>query len=312
MQKFKHISVMLHECIDALNIKKDGTYLDGTLGGGGHSGEILGKGGNLIAFDLDTVAIAHCFDKFSKDENFANKFTLIHNNFKNCKHVLQNDIKGFNGLDGAILDLGISSYQIDTAERGFSYMQDAPLDMRLDGTHGRITAYNIVNESSEEEIRDILYKWGEEKNAKKIAARIVQKREVEPIKTTGQLSTLVHNCFPPFIKGGHPAKRTFQALRIAVNEELTDLGKAIEDIVSMLKKGARIAIISFHSLEDRIVKQTLKKLAENCVCDKSIPICVCRNTAKIKLLNKGIKASENELEQNSRAKSATLRIAEKL
>jgi len=260
---------------------------------------------------LDLDAIEYCKVKFGNEKSFNGRYTILHGNFKDSVKLIKEKLGDIEKIDGAVLDLGVSSYQIDEKDRGFSYMNNARLDMRMDGSSGT-TACDIVNDWEEVEIRRVLYAYGEEKNAKKIAGRIVERRTVEPIKTTGELSELVIKCFPPFIKGGHPAKRTFQALRIAVNDELNELDKAIEDIVSILKPKARLSVISFHSLEDRIIKQTLKALSQNCICDKSIPVCVCKNKAKVKLIGKGLKPSENEIEENSRSKSATLRIAEKI
>jgi len=301
---------MLHETVEALNVAKNGIYIDGTLGGGGHSGEILRRGGRVVAFDLDLEAIEYVSGKFKAISEFSERYTIIHGNFKDCVRLIDDKL-GIGEIDGAVLDLGVSSYQIDNKARGFSYMGNDRLDMRMDTSKGR-TAYDIVNEWDEDELRRILYTYGEEKNAKKIVGRILERRAIKAIETTGELSELVHNCFPPFVKGGHPAKRTFQALRIAVNNELSGLDKALKDIVGLLKPQARLSVITFHSLEDRIVKQTFKSLSENCICDKSIPVCVCKNEAKIKLLGKGIKPSDIELKENSRSKSATLRIAEKI
>jgi len=306
-----HVPVMLTETVDALNVVKGGLYLDGTLGGGGHSSEILRRGGRLIGFDRDTQAITHCQNTFASLGEFSGRYTLIHTNFFSASQIIREYLSHIDCLEGAVLDLGISSRQVDENARGFSYIGDAAIDMRMDTTE-KFSAYHIINEYSEQQLLKILYSYGEEKNAKKIVRAILKAREAAPIATTKALSDLVIKCFPPYIKGGHPAKRTFQALRIEVNGELDGLGQALLDIIGLLKPGARLAVITFHSLEDRIVKRTFKDASEVCRCDKSIPVCVCKHKPLVKQIGKGIRPSDTELAQNSRAKSATLRIVEKL
>lgn len=305
-----HISVMPDETLDAIKVREGGIYFDGTLGGGGHSGQILARGGRLVATDRDIDAIDHCVKKFSAQTEYNGRYNLVKDNFKNIKDVLQRlDI---NMIDGAILDLGISSHQIDIKERGFSYMGDAILDMRMDRDQF-LSALTVVNEYSEEELTRIFFTYGEEKNSKKIAKSIVEQRTLEPIETTKRLVEIIQSCFPPFCKGGHPAKKTFQALRIEVNNELSGLSHALTDIIDKLNVGGRLAVITFHSLEDRIVKQTFKSLSIDCVCDKKIPMCVCNHKATVKLtVNKGIRPTQNEQDSNPRSKSATLRVIEKL
>ncbi|MCL2375383.1 MAG: 16S rRNA (cytosine(1402)-N(4))-methyltransferase RsmH [Firmicutes bacterium] len=310
MEKPYHIPVLLKETIDALKVKTDGIYLDGTAGGGGHSHDILARGGKVICIDRDKNALNYIENRFSKFAAFKNRYMLIHNNFKNALEVLkQLDIPC---IDGAVLDLGISSEQIDNRERGFSYLGDAKLDMRMDETQS-LSAKTVVNEYDEKELVKIFFDYGEEKLARKIARRIVEKRSQGSIEFTGQLVKIIEECYPRFFQGGHPAKRVFQSLRIEVNDELDGLENALKNLISVLKPKARLAVISFHSLEDKIAKQTFRTLASGCVCPKSLPLCVCRHTPTISLVNpKGIRASENELQQNSRAKSATLRAIEKL
>ena len=309
--KFSHYSVLLNECIDGLNIDPDGIYVDGTAGGAGHSSEIAKRltGGRLIAIDQDETAV----EVATKRLNALKKNTaVVRSNFSEIASVCK--ALGIEAIDGVLLDLGVSSYQLDTAERGFSYSSDAPLDMRMD-TRQALSAYNVVNEYSEAEIKKILFDYGEERYAPAIAAAIVRKREVEPIRTTAQLSDIIKYAIPPSAREGghHPAKRSFQAIRIEVNSELDVIEPAIRDAVGMLRKGGRIAIITFHSLEDRIVKQTFASLASGCTCPKDFPICVCGNKPKVRLVNKKpIIPSREELEENPRSRSAKLRIAEKL
>lgn len=309
--KFSHVPVMLDECIDALNVKDGGRYFDGTLGGAGHSKAILeriGDSGLLVATDLDSEAIANAEEKLGE---FDGKFKIFKSNFKNFNEVKV--AAGVDAFDGAMLDLGVSSYQLDNRSRGFSYLsQDARLDMRMDAT-APLTAEDVVNDYSEQKLVYILETYGEEKFAKRIAANICKARAVERITTTGRLAEIVDESIPfKFKQHGHPAKKTFQAIRIEVNEELDGLGQAIKDIVRGLKKGGRIAVLTFHSLEDRIVKQAFKDLETDCVCDKRFP-CVCGKKREIKILTKKpIEATESELETNSRAKSAKLRVAEKI
>lgn len=303
-----HVPVMLRECVDALRVSEGKLYFDGTLGGGGHSGEILRRGGRLLAVDRDMEAIDHSRLRFSQISDYNGRYTLVKDNFKNVSEILR--ANSADTLDGAILDLGISSHQVDEAVRGFSYNGNGLLDMRMDRDQ-YLSAMTVVNEYTEEELSRIIYTYGEERFARKIARSIVEARSKSPIETTKRLAEIVKSCVPEGKKGGHPAKKTFQALRIEVNNELSGLGEAICDIVSKLKSGGRIAVISFHSLEDRIVKQTLKTLSVDCVCDKSLPVCVCNHKASVKLIGK-YKPSAEETARNSRCKSATLRVAEKL
>ena len=310
--EFSHVSVLLDECIDGLNIKSDGIYVDGTLGGGGHSLEIvkrLGEKGRHIAIDRDADALMAAGEKLHA---YSSKITYIHDDFKNCCAVL--DELGIDKVDGILLDLGVSSYQLDNAERGFSYMKDAPLDMRMDQTQF-LTAFNVVNEFSVGQLTKILYEYGEEKLAPRIAERIALVREKETISTTLQLAKLVEECYPAKTrwKYGHPAKRTFQAIRICVNNELTGLGDTVTEMARRLKKGGRMAVITFHSLEDRIVKTAFKDLALSCTCPPDFPVCVCGKVKEVELINKKpITASDAELERNSRAESAKLRIVERV
>lgn len=310
MQKYDyHIPVMLDECIDALNIVENGLYFDGTLGGGGHSGAILQRGGRIISTDRDSNAIDHNIQKFSQNPDYNGRFTLVKDNFKNVLQILKD--KNITELDGAILDLGISSHQIDSIERGFSYMNDAVLDMRMDRDEF-LSALTVVNEYSEAELSRIIFTYGEDKFARRIAAKIVEKRRITQIETTAQLASIIESAVPKGLKGGHPAKKTFQAIRIEVNKELSGLGECITDIVSVLKKGARLLVISFHSLEDRIIKRTFASLSAGCICDKSLPMCVCNHKPEVKLITKGKKPTDTEQEENKRSRSAILRVAEKL
>lgn len=295
-----HVPVLLKESIDALSIKRNGEYFDGTLGGGGHSEEILKRGGRVIGFDRDEDAIIECKKRLA---DYGDRIEYYRNNFKNAGDLLSG-----RKLDGALLDLGISSHQIDTAERGMSYRFDAPLDMRMDKRQ-LLTAEMVVNEYTEEKLIKILYEYGEEKFAKKIAGNIIKARAKSPIRTTKELSDLIISSVPKSIK--LPQKRTFQAIRIEVNNELRGLDKAIKDIFELLKSGARMCVITFHSLEDRIVKQTFNMLSTDCICDKSLPVCVCGHKAEGKAFKK-IVPSQEEIKNNSRSSSATLRIIEKL
>ncbi|MBR6737638.1 MAG: 16S rRNA (cytosine(1402)-N(4))-methyltransferase RsmH [Clostridia bacterium] len=309
--EFKHLSVMLDECIEGLNLKPNGTYFDGTLGGGGHSLKILEKitpDGFLFATDLDDEAISFATERLSK---YKNSFKAVKSNFKNFKSVAES--LNVNEIDGAILDLGVSSYQLDNKERGFSYMaKETLLDMRMDGKSS-FSAYDVVNSYEEKQLKFILSAYGEERFAGNIARNIVETRKIKPIKTTGELVEICEKSIPnKFKKDGHPAKRTFQAIRIEVNGELTGLDTVLRDIVDKLKSGGRLAVITFHSLEDRIVKTVFKDLSSGCNCDKRFP-CVCGKKEVVKEVNKKpITASENELSINSRAKCAKLRIIEKL
>lgn len=302
-----HIPVMLQECMSALGIRKGGIYLDGTLGGGGHSSEILRKGGTLIALDRDNDAIAESKKRFEKENLYG--YTIVKSNFHDAAKVL--DELGVKEIDGALLDLGISSHQIDDPERGFSYRFDGKLDMRMDGESG-ITAYDVVNEYSEDELVKILYEYGEERFAKKIAGAIVRERKKQPIQTTLELAELIKASTPEFYhRQGHPAKKTFQAIRIEVNGELDGLSEALEDIAAKIKSGGRFAVLTFHSLEDRIVKQEFRLMCTDCICDKSLPVCVCGHKATAKPIGK-FKPTQKETNENSRAASATLRVIEKL
>jgi len=308
--EFKHISVMLDECIEGLNINPTGTYIDGTLGGAGHSTEIVKKltTGRLIAFDKDTTAIQYSTQKLSA---YADRVNIVHNDFKQFDVELDN--LGIEKVDGILLDLGISSYQIDTGERGFSYMLDAPLDMRMDTTKGK-TAWDVINEYSQEDLVGVFSRYGEEPYSKRIADAIVRSRLGSPIDTTLQLVKIIERSVPTKnVKSGHPAKRVFQALRIEVNGELDELYECIIKMARRLNTGGRLCIMSFHSLEDKIVKQAYNYLSSDCVCDKKLPICICKHEREVKLINKKpIVATEEELRNNSRSHSAKLRILEKI
>lgn len=296
-----HIPVLADEVINGLNVKEGGLYFDGTLGGGGHSLLILEKGGSIIGTDRDQDAIDECQKRFEKYEG---RFRLFKENFKNAKQILDGQ-----SLDGGLLDLGISSHQIDRAERGMSYRFDGPLDMRMDKSQF-LTAESIVNEYSEKDLVRIIFEYGEERFARRIAANIVKERSKSPITTTGRLVEIIKKSVPLGQKS-HPAMRTFQALRIETNNELRGLDSAIIDIFRFIKKGGRLCIISFHSLEDIIVKQTFAGLAAGCICDKSLPVCVCNHTAEGKLVGK-YKPLPTEIKQNPRSSSAILRIIEKI
>ena len=309
--KFSHVPVMLEECMEALNLKSDGLYFDGTLGGSGHSYEILKRsnGGRLLATDLDTTALQVAGERLKQ---FEGKTTLVHDNFKNFKSIT--DSLGIEKIDGALLDLGVSSYQLDERSRGFSYMStDVRLDMRMNA-EATLSAYEVVNEYSEKKIKDILYLYGEERFSANIARNIVAERAKKPITTTGELVSIIERSIPAkFKKDGHPAKRTFQAIRIEVNGELAGLDEAVHDIAEKLNKGGRLAVITFHSLEDRIIKHAFIDLATGCTCDRSIPVCVCGRSKKVEILTKKpIIASEEERNLNSRSLSAKLRVIEKL
>jgi 16S rRNA (cytosine1402-N4)-methyltransferase len=309
--EFSHRSVLLDECMDGLNIKTDGIYVDGTAGGAGHSSEIAKRleNGRLIAIDQDEVAVAVATERLNA---LGKNTTVVRSNFCELSRVCRD--LGIEQIDGVLLDLGVSSYQLDTAERGFSYSADAPLDMRMDN-RCTVSAYDVVNTYSEQELKRILFDYGEERFAPAIASAIVRKREKEPIRTTAELSDIIKYAIPPAAREGghHPAKRSFQAIRIEVNRELDVIEPAIKGAVEMLKSGGRIAIITFHSLEDRIVKQAFASLASGCTCPKDFPICVCGNKPKVKLVNrKPILPSKKELEENPRSRSAKLRVAEKI
>lgn len=309
--EFKHISVLLNECIDNLDIKENGIYVDCTLGGAGHSSEIvkrLSEKGRLIGIDQDIEAIEAAKKRLDGYSNV----TYVHDNFYNIDSILRSlDIEK---VDGVLMDLGVSSYQLDEASRGFSYMHDAPLDMRMDRDNS-VSAYQVVNEYSEDKLYSVIRDYGEEKFAKRIAALIVKNRENKNIRTTFELVEIIKKAIPARFRreGPHPAKRTFQAIRIEVNKELEILGKAVSDSVDNLKPGGRIAIITFHSLEDRIVKTTYKKLQDPCECPKDFPVCVCGKKPVLKIITrKPIEANEHELEINPRSRSAKLRVAEKI
>ena len=309
--EFAHRSVLLHECIDALAIKPDGIYLDGTLGGAGHSLEICRSltTGRLIGVDRDLVALEAAKKRLY---SHAKKVTLVHDNFENVGAILT--ALGLDRIDGMLFDLGVSSPQLDDAERGFSYMADAPLDMRMDRDQS-LTAYEIVNNWPREELKSILYEYGEERCAPQIAAAIERVRTDHPIETTLELVDIIRSAMPPSAlrEKQHPAKRSFQAIRIAVNGELDALPPMLEAAVSHLNPGGRLAVISFHSLEDRIIKKTMQALATGCTCPPEFPVCVCGKKPKLRLVSrKPIVSGEAELAENPRARSAKLRVAEKL
>ena len=306
---FNHTPVLLNECLEGLNIKPDGIYVDGTMGGAGHSSRIVEKlkGGKLIGIDKDDTALAVCKERL---KDFSN-VVFVKSDFKNFKNVVED--LNISGVDGILLDLGVSSHQIDTPERGFSYRFDGELDMRMDKTQS-LTAYDVVNSYSEAELARIIYLYGEENFSRSIARKIVEVRRANPIKTTMQLKEIVESAIPKKFHGaGSPCKKTFQAIRIEVNSELDGLDTVIYDMVEKLNPGGRLAIITFHSLEDRIVKNVFKELSTNCICDKSIPVCVCNHKASVSLVNrKPIVATNTELESNKRSSSAKLRVVEKL
>ena len=310
-QVFSHRSVLLDECMEALAIKPEGTYIDGTAGGGGHSFEIAKRlsGGRLIAIDQDEAAIAAASNRLAV---YGDRAQVVRSNFSEISDVC--DRLNIDGIYGLLLDLGVSSYQLDTAERGFSYQADAPLDMRMDKRRA-LSAYDVVNSYDEADIRRILFEYGEERYSASIAAAIVRERQKKPIETTLALSDLIRSAIPAHAREGghHPAKRSFQAIRIEVNGELDVIEPAIRTAIARLNKGGRVAIITFHSLEDRIVKQTFASLAQGCTCPKDFPICVCGNKPTVKVITrKPILPSAQELEENPRSRSAKLRIAEKL
>ena len=308
---YGHVPVLLQECLDALNIRPDGIYVDGTLGRAGHSLEIVKRltTGRLIGIDRDETAIAAAQERLA---DYRDRVTLVHSNFDRIGDILAE--LHIDGADGMLFDLGVSSPQLDDAERGFSYMHDAPLDMRMDRT-AYLTAREVVNGWSYEELRRILFEYGEERYAPAIARRIVQSREQQPIETTLELVDIIKSAMPPqaLREKQHPAKRSFQAIRIAVNGELDALPPMLEAATAHLNRGGRLAVISFHSLEDRIIKKTLQELATGCTCPPEFPVCVCGKKPKLKLVSrKPIVSSEEELEHNPRARSAKLRVAEKL
>ena len=309
--EFKHVPVLYDEVMEALNIRADGIYVDGTVGGGGHSSGIcerLSENGTLIAVDRDTAALNAAQERLQPYQ--CNK-KFIHANYSDVDEIANS---AGSKVSGILLDLGVSSFQLDTAERGFSYMHDAPMDMRMNEDDA-LTAYDVVNSSSEKELTRIIREYGEENWASRIAKFIVDARKDEPIATTGQLVEIIKSAIPAKARrtGPHPAKRTFQAIRIEVNAELDHLRKAVEKLPDMLEPGGRIAIITFHSLEDRIVKNAFDKRLNPCTCPKEFPVCVCGKVADVKkVTRKPIEPSEEELEINPRARSAKLRVLEKL
>ena len=314
--EFNHKPVLLNECIEGLAIRADGVYLDGTLGGGGHSSEILRRltTGRLIGVDRDSAAIEAATARLNAlQTDGLPRFDALHGNFHDAKALLAGI--GVEKIDGALLDLGVSSYQLDEGARGFSYHAEAPLDMRMDQTQA-LTAATIVNEWSENDIARVLRDWGEENWAVQIARVICDRRKAAPILTTGQLVSIIDAAIPKKLRekdGSHPARRTFQALRIAVNDELAPLEQALRDIASMLNPGGRLCVIAFHSLEDRVVKNTFRALCNPCTCPPSFPVCVCGKAATVKAVTrKPVTASPAELSENPRARSATLRIIEHL
>ena len=309
--EFHHVSVLLNECIEGLNIKENGLYVDGTLGGAGHSSEIVKrlKTGRLIGIDQDTDAINAATKRL---EPYKDRVTLVHDNFSNVKAVFAQ--LGIEKADGFLLDIGVSSHQLDEAERGFSYMQDAPLDMRMN-SESDFSAYNVVNEYSEDELNNVIFKYGEERWAKRIAQFIVEARKQKPIETTFELVDIIKKAVPKGARkdGPHPAKRTFQAIRIEVNGELEILEKTIDDMTELLNPGGRLCIITFHSLEDRIVKNAFRKQENPCTCPPEFPVCVCGKKPLAKVITrKPILPSEEELEENHRSRSAKLRILERI
>ena len=312
MMDFKHISVLLEESVEFLNVKPDGVYVDGTLGGGGHSELILkrlGENGRLIGIDRDMTAIRAAYERLNC---FGEKFIPVHDNFKNVKKVLKN--LNIEKIDGAILDLGVSSPQLDNGERGFSYNYDARLDMRMN-KEDKLSAFEVVNTYPEERLKKIIYDYGEERFAGAIARKIIEARNIKEIETTFELSDIIKSAMPAKerFKDKHPAKRTFQAIRIEVNGELELLKPAIRDFVDVLKPGGVLAVITFHSLEDRIVKLEFSDFAKGCECPKSFPVCVCGKEPVVRLVNKKpVVSGKKELDENYRAHSAKLRAVEKI
>ena len=311
MSEFHHISVLLDECIDALAIKPDGIYVDGTLGGAGHSSQIVKRltTGLLVGIDRDPVALKAAGQRLKE---FEDNVTLVHSNFREIKAVLQD--LNIPGVDGILLDLGVSSPQLDDKSRGFSYMQDAPLDMRMNGEDA-LSAYTVVNQWPQEELKRILYDYGEERYAPQIAQAICRRREEKPIETTLGLVDVIRGAMPAAAlrEAQHPAKRSFQAIRIAVNDELGAVEQVMRDAVECLNPGGRLAVITFHSLEDRIVKTAMVNASKGCTCPPNFPVCVCGKKPKVKLISKKpIVSTQEELNENPRARSAKLRVCEKL
>lgn len=308
MKEFEHIPVLLKECIEGLEIKKNGIYIDGTLGGAGHSlkiATILNNTGLLIGIDRDEEALKKAKDTLKDFKNVV----YVQDNHDNIKEILSN-LK-IEQVDGILLDLGVSSYQIDEETRGFSYMKDSPLDMRMDKTQ-ELTAEKIVNEYAEEKLADIIYNYGEEKYSRQIAKRICEYRKTKKIETTFELVKIIEKCVPKQIQGGHPAKRTFQAIRIEVNNEIEPLYNTVINAIEVLKPGGRLCIITFHSLEDRAVKKAYSDSIGKCTCPPDLPYCICGNKTKGKIITrKPILPTEEEMKKNSRSKSAKLRIFEK-
>ena len=311
MSEFHHVSVLLQECIDGLAIKPDGIYVDGTLGGAGHSCQIAKRltTGRLIGIDRDPVALQAASERLAP---YQDRVTLVHSNFCEMADVLRK--LGISGVDGILLDLGVSSPQLDDGQRGFSYMADAPLDMRMNGQDS-LTAADVVNTWSYEELKRILYTYGEERYAPQIASAICRKREDTPIATTLELVDIIRSAMPPVAlrEKQHPAKRSFQAIRIAVNDELGAVEKIMTEAAGLLNPGGRLAIITFHSLEDRIVKQGMSQWAKGCTCPPKIPVCVCGKKPLVQIISrKPITASEQELAEKPRSRSAKLRVCEKI
>jgi len=309
--EFQHKSVLLDETIEALKIRPDGIYVDGTLGGAGHSFEIASRleTGRLIGIDRDRVALSAAEQRLSP---YAERVTLVHSNFSEIASVLQQ--LEIPGVDGMLFDLGVSSPQLDDAERGFSYMADAPLDMRMNRDDA-LTAYDVVNTWERSELKRIFYDYGEERFAPQIAAAIERSREKKPIETTLELADVIRSAMPPqaLREKQHPAKRSFQAIRIAVNDELGSVSRMLETAIPLLNPGGRIAVITFHSLEDRIVKSAFKQAAKGCTCPPEFPVCVCGKKPLVKIITgKPIVSGENELSENPRARSAKLRVAERI
>ena len=308
---FEHKSVLLYETVDSLNIKPDGIYVDGTLGGGGHAYEVLkrlGPKGRLIGIDQDADAIQAASGRLKE---YGEKVTIVRSNYRNIKEVLSS--LGIEKVDGIYLDLGVSSYQLDTADRGFTYREDAPLDMRMDQRQ-TMTAKDIVNEYSEDELYRVIHDYGEERFARNIARHIVTARQNKIIETTGELIDVIKAAIPmkARVTGGHPAKRTFQAIRIELNRELEVLEDSLAEMIDLLNDGGRICVITFHSLEDRVVKNIFRQQESPCICPKNFPVCVCGRKSKgIVITRKPILPSEGELEENKRSKSAKLRVFER-
>ena len=311
MSEFHHVSVLLQECLEGLNIRPEGIYVDGTLGGAGHSSRIAERltTGRLIGIDRDPVALAAAGERLKP---WKDRVTLVHSNFCEIKQVLS-DLQ-IPGVDGILLDLGVSSPQLDDGQRGFSYMADAPLDMRMNGEDA-LTAREVVNTWPQEELKRILYTYGEERYAPQIAAAICRRREEAPIETTLELVDIIRSAMPAAAlrEKQHPAKRSFQAIRIAVNDELGSVEKVMADAIPLLNPGGRLAVITFHSLEDRIVKNAMTEAAKGCTCPPNFPVCVCGKKPQVKLISrKPVVSGAAELAENPRARSAKLRVCEKL